>query len=133
MATTPYSVPQRSLADVLRDIFGDLRDIIRAEFRLFASEFAEKANRAVAPLLNIAVGAVFAIFALGFVLLTAMFALSKTIPIWGAALLIGVVSAVLAASLVGAGRASLKNLDPVPRKTIRNVQQDVQTVKESVQ
>lgn len=121
---------QRTVADVLQDIVANIQQIIRDEFRLAQVELKEKGARASRPAGMLAIGASLGLYALGFTLLAAMFALSIVMPHWLAALLLALFLGVSAVALVSAGLGALKRIDPVPGKTVQTVKENVQWVKE---
>jgi membrane protein len=121
---------QRSVSDVLQDIIGNLQQIVRDEFRLAKVEVEGKARRAARPASILAAGAVLGLYGLGFLLLAAVYGLSLVIAPWLAALLVGAVLALVAAILVGSGRSRLKQIDPVPEKTVQSMKENVQWTKE---
>jgi membrane protein len=121
---------QRSVSDVLQDIIGNLQQIVRDEFRLAKVEVEGKARRAARPASILAAGAVLGLYGLGFLLLAAVYGLSLVIAPWLAALLVGAVLAIVAAILVGSGRSRLKQVDPVPEKTVQSMKENVQWTKE---
>lgn len=123
---------QRSVSDVLQDIVGNLQQIIRNEFRLARVEVKEKVERAKQPATILASGAVIGLYGLGFLLLALVYALSIVMPPWLAALLVGVVLAIAAAILVAFGRNALKQVDPIPEKTVRTMKENVQWAKEQI-
>ncbi|MGB2668316.1 MAG: phage holin family protein [Candidatus Acidiferrum sp.] len=123
---------QRSVSDVLQDIVGNLQQIIRNEFRLAQVEIKEKAAHAKQPATILASGVVIGLYGFGFLLLALVYALSLVIAPWLAALLVGVVLAIAAAILVASGRNALKQVDPVPEKTVQTVKENVQWAKEQI-
>jgi len=123
-------VPQRSVADLLQDIIGNLQQIIRSEFRLAKVELKEKAQRAAKPVSSLATGIVLALYGLGFLFLAAVYALDLVIPAWAAALIVGGFLAIIGSLLISAGRNNLKQIDPVPQKTVETVKENVQWAKE---
>lgn len=123
---------QRTVFDVLQDIVSNLQEIIRSEFRLAKVELKEKAQRAAKPAAVMGVGAVVAFYGVGFVLLAAVYALSLVIPLWAAALIVGVVLAIIGGALLSFSRKALKEIDPVPEKTVQTVKENVQWTKDRI-
>jgi membrane protein len=120
------SQSQRSVADVLQDIVDNLQLIIRDEFRLARAEVEGKAHRAARPASILAAGTVLGLYGLGFLLLAAVYGLSLVIAPWLAALLIGAVLAIVAAIVISSGRNRLRQIDPVPEKTVQSMKENVQ-------
>lgn len=123
---------QRTVFDVLQDIVSNLQEIIRSEFRLAKVELKEKAQRAAKPAAVMGVGAVVAFYGVGFVLLAAVYALSLVIALWAAALIVGVVLAIIGGALLSFSRKALKEIDPVPEKTVQTVKENVQWTKDRI-
>jgi uncharacterized membrane protein YqjE len=121
---------QRSFSDVLQDIVGNIQQIIRAEVRLAQVEIKEKANRASKPLSVLLTGAILGLYGLGFLLLAAIYGLSLVLPAWAAALIVGVVMTIIAGGLVASGLTRLREINPVPEKTVQTMKENAQWAKE---
>lgn len=117
---------QRSVPEVLHDILGNVQEIVRSEFRLSAAEVLDEANRAAKPVATLGTGIVFAIYALGFLLLATVYALSTVMAPWLAALLVTALAGLPAVVLIYSGGERLKRVRVVPEKTIANVKETVQ-------
>lgn len=128
MGATP--VPQRSLADILQDILQNLQQIVRAEFRLARVELKEKAQSAAKPASTLATGVVLSLYGLGFLFLAAIYALDRVIPTWASALVVGGLLAIIGFILISGGRQKLKQINPVPQKTVETVKENVQWAKD---
>jgi Putative Actinobacterial Holin-X, holin superfamily III len=123
---------QRSIPTVLQDIFHNLQDIIRSEFRLAKTELKEEAGRAARPIATFATGLVLGVYAIGLFLLASVYGLSMVMRPWLAALLIaGVVAGIAGALLTSAGK-ELKRFNPTPEKTIQSVQENLQWAKHPI-
>jgi uncharacterized membrane protein YqjE len=70
----------KSFGDALRDAANNIGEIIRSEIRLAKIEVRETASRAISPVQMLLAGAVLGIYALGFMLLTILFALRIILP-----------------------------------------------------
>jgi uncharacterized membrane protein YqjE len=117
---------QRTVPEVLQDIVGNIQEIIRSEFRLGTAEIKEEAARAAKPMTTVGAGIIFGVYALGFLFLAIVYALSTVVAPWLAALIVTGVAALMAAVLVASGRGQLKRVKVVPQKTIANVKENVQ-------
>ena len=117
---------QRTVPEVLQDIVGNIQEIIRSEFRLGTAEIKEEAAMAAKPVATVGAGIIFGVYALGFLFLAIVYALSTVIAPWIAALIVTGVAALLAAVLVASGRGQLKRVKVVPKKTIATVKENVQ-------
>lgn len=123
---------QRSFSDVLQDIVGNIQQIIRAEVRLAQVEIKEKANQASKPAGVLDPGIVLGLYGLGFLLLAAVYGLSLALPAWLAALIVGVVMAIIAGGLVASGLTKLRNTNSAPEKTAQTMKENVEWAKEQI-
>lgn len=130
MSTAPQ--PQRRVSDVLQDIVGNVQQIIRSEVVLAKVEIKEKAQRASKPAAVLATGTVLGLYGLGFLLLAAVHALSLVVAAWLAALIVGGVLAIGGGILVGKSRQALREIDPIPKKTVETVKENVQWAKDRI-
>ncbi|MBI2816055.1 MAG: phage holin family protein [Acidobacteria bacterium] len=120
---------ERTVPDALQAIVGNVQEIFRSEVRLAQTELKEKAVKAGKATAILGAGIVLGIYALGFLLLTMMFALSAAIPAWAAALCVCVLAGIIAAVCVSAGRKELKRVSPKPERTIETMKENVEWVK----
>ena len=119
-------IPDRSFADVLHDIAGNIQEIVRAEVRLAKAEISEETRKARPAGLALSAGAVCGLCAIVFALLAAVYGLSTVMPNWAAALVVSVTSGALAALATRTGLAQFSRLDPTPDKTIRSLKENVE-------
>ena len=75
----------RTVSNVLQDIVGNVQEIVRSEVRLAKTEFREEAIKAKSSGVFFGAGALTGIYALGFLLLGVVYALSTVIPNWATA------------------------------------------------
>jgi uncharacterized membrane protein YqjE len=115
----------RSFADVLQDIVGNVQEIVRSEVRLAKAEFSEEARKAKPAALWMVIGAVFGIGAVMVGLFAGVYALSTVMPNWAAALVVSVASGAIAALAARTGLMQVKRIDPTPDKTIRSLKENV--------
>jgi hypothetical protein len=120
----------RSVSDVLQDILGNLQDIVRSEVRLAKAEFKTEAGHAARSARPLIAGAVLCLYAGGLLLLALVHGLSLLLPAWTAALLVGILVSLLAATLICMGQARLREVNPKPKKTIETTKEDVQWLKD---
>ena len=93
---TYMAAKDRSLSDILQDTIRNVQEIVRSEVRLAQIEIWEEVAKAKSSTLLLGAGAVTAIFAVLFLLLTAVYALALVMPSWAAALIVGAALAVVA-------------------------------------
>jgi hypothetical protein len=123
---------QRSVPEVLQDIVGNLQDIIRSEFRLAKTEITEEASKAARPAAAFGMGLISGIYGIGFMLLAAVYGLSTVMPAWLAALLVGIILAIVAGAFLGSGREKLKRINLSPDKAIKSLEENVEWSKHQI-
>lgn len=123
---------QRSVPEVLQDIVANLQEIIRSEFRLATTEIKEEGARTFKTVATFGAGIVFAIYALGFLLLTIVYALNTVVAPWLAALLVTVLVGLPGIVFINLGRERLKQVNLMPDKTIASVKENVQWAKNQI-
>ncbi len=121
---------ERSVSEVLQDIFGNLQDIVRSEVRLAKVEFKTEASQAASAGKPLIAGMVMGTYAGALLLLALVYGLSLVMPPWMAALSVGVLVSLMAAILIGIGRARLRVVHPTPEKTIQSMKENVQWLKD---
>ena len=128
-----FEADQRPIGTVLNDAINQLTRLVRGEVALAKAEVAQNL-RAAGLGVGLLVGAVvLSLVALQVLAAAAVAALAETGmgPGW-AALIVGVVILAVAVVLALRGLASLKPENLAPTRTVRNVQADAQTIKETV-
>ena len=130
MSTAPQL--QRKVSDVLRDIAANIQQIIRSEVVLAKVEVKETAQKASKPAAVLAAGTLLGLYGLGFLLLAAVYGLSLVMAPWLAALVVGAVLATVGGILVAKSRTALKQIKPVPTKTVQTVRENVQWAKDRI-
>jgi hypothetical protein len=123
------AIDTRSSAEVVQDLLENVQEILRSEVRLAKAEITQEAKKAGQSAAISAGGAVLAIFALGLLLWTAVYALSLTLPLWAATMIIGVLVGIAAGALLAAGRARMKQVHAKPETTLQSVKENVQWLK----
>ena len=118
--------PERAISDVLRDILRNLQEIVRAEVRLAKAEIRDDARKTAASAACLVAGIVGALSAWALLLWTIAFALSTRMPMWAATLSIAVVLAVAASVLIAGGLRRLKQVHPMPERTIASIKENVE-------
>lgn len=117
---------ERSLTEVLQDIVRNLQQIVRSEVELAKTEIRDEISKTKTSLALLAAGAVVGIFAFLFLLVTLVEALALVIPGWAAALIVGVVLAVIAAVLYSGGVKRFKQVHAKPERTVETIRENVE-------
>lgn len=118
---------QRPLSEVLKDIIGNVQDIVRSEVRLAKAELREEASRSLNGAKLLGIGAGLGFFAAAFVLTAVALVLSRVMPAWAATLLLGAVLGAAGWSMMAKGREKLTV--PRPQRTIHNLKENVEWMK----
>ncbi|MBV8843678.1 MAG: phage holin family protein [Bryobacterales bacterium] len=124
------SANERSFSDVFQDIVRNVQEIVRSEVRLAKTEIRDEAAKAKSAGLLIGAGAVTAIFAAFFLLLTIVYLLSLIMPNWAAALIVGVALAIVAGVTLNTGLKRFKKIHPTPERTVETLKENVEWVKQ---
>jgi hypothetical protein len=119
----------------LKDLFGDLTESIttlfRKEIQLARAETSEKVTQLAVAIGAIAGGAVLALAALIVLLQALVIAITEAgVPAGWAALIVGVVVAIIAYVLIHKGTNDLKGSSLAPSRTMDSLRRDTQVVKE---
>jgi uncharacterized membrane protein YqjE len=120
----------RSISSVLHDIVQNMQDIVRSQLRLARIELGEEIAKAKTAGILLAMGAVSGALAVLFALLAAVFALSRVMPDWAAALIVAGVIGIVGGVMFSAGRRRLREVHPIPGDTVETVKEDVQWAKQ---
>ncbi len=118
---------ERSAADVVRDIIANVQEMVRSEVKLAKAEFREETKKTISGIKKIAIAALTGLFALGFVLWSVAMLLARIMPECAATLLVGVVLGAVAGVLYSQASGELQL--PVPEKTIENLKENVEWMK----
>jgi uncharacterized membrane protein YqjE len=118
------------LSEMVSGVVENLQNIVRYEVQLAKTELTDEAKTAGKGIAMLAVGALVGFYAVGLFLLTAVWALATQVDRWLAALIVGVVVAVVAGILAMIGKKQLEEFNPKPEQTIESVKEDIEWVKQ---
>ncbi len=119
----------RPLANILDDAIRNVQEIIRAEVRLAKTEIKEEVLKTRTALALLITGACTTLYAVGFLLLTIVYALEKVLAPWLAGFIVALALGTGAAILIGIGRTRLSRVEPKPDKTIQTMKENIEWVK----
>ena len=122
----------RTMSEVLQDIVANVQEIVRSEFRLAKVEIHEETTKAVRSSIPLVMGVLLSLYALGFILLAVVHALSLVVDAWLAALIVGFGVLVISMILVSVGRKRFKQVKVLPEKTVVTVKENVQWAKHQI-
>jgi drug/metabolite transporter (DMT)-like permease len=108
--------------------------LVRQEIQLALAEMTEKISRLTTNLISVIAGGFVAyVGALAIVaaLILALHELADVSP-WVSALIVGAVLAIAGYAMLSRGLKELKQVDLAPRRTVENIKEDVQAIKDDV-
>ena len=120
----------RSLGELFSELAQETTTLVRHEVNLAKVEMGEKASRAGKHVGFLAAGGAVAYAGLLAVLAGVIFLLDAVMPLWLAALLVGLVVAVVGYLLVRRGLDAFKREDFAPRQTMETLKEDQQWAKD---
>jgi|SRR6185295_12904440 len=124
--------PERSIGDIVANLFHQTTTLIRNEGQLARAELSEKLEKLIGAAIIVGAGAMLLLPALVILLEAAVAGLIQGgMRPATAALIIGGATLLLGVALLFAGLGRLKAINLVPDKTLRQLQQDVAVAKES--
>lgn len=122
-----------SLGDLFGKLSRELGMLVRQEMELAKTELSEKASRATRSGAMVGMGGAMAhAGALG-IMAGIVLLLGLVIPLWAAALLVGVVVAGIGYGIIQTNLKTLKHIDPTPRQTLQTLKEDALWAKQQAQ
>jgi uncharacterized membrane protein YqjE len=122
----------REIVDEIAGIADDLRQMLATEVDLAKAEVREQLQLAVRVAVWGGVAAVAALLTLGWLALTATYALDVALPLWLSAALVAAALALVAAICAIAMRSKLRQVNIMPERTVRSVKEDVVWAKQQL-
>jgi putative superfamily III holin-X len=126
---------ERSVAELFGQLSQDMTMLVRQEVQLARSEMSEKLSRLTSNLVAVIAGGFVAYvgaLALVAALILALNDLASISP-WVSALIVGAVLAIAGYAMLRRGLGDLKRVDLAPRRTVENIKDDVQAIRNDVQ
>lgn len=127
--TEIHSATEHSMGEIIRDLISDVQHIVRAEMRLAKAEVKEKAQQAGQAGGMFGGAAVCGLFAGACLVVTCIAALALAMPVWLAALIMAVCLGCAAWAMFLGGRNRMKQVNPVPERTVESLKEDVEWAK----
>ena len=121
---------ERTIADVLGDIVGNIQQIVRAEMRLAKAELRDDLVKVKSAAVLFACGAIAGVVGIAFIFLAMVYALATVVAPWAAALIVGAGAAVIAGVCVLTAGKTLKDVG-LPQ-TAETIEEDIQWAKTRV-
>ena len=123
------TIGERSTGEIMQDVVRDLGEVVRGEVRLAKAEVAETARNAGKAGGFMGGAAVCGLMGLAALVLAGIAGLALVMPLWAAALIMGVLLVCIAGAMYAGGRAKLKEVHAVPEKTVQTIKDDVEWAK----
>lgn len=120
----------RSIGDVLSDLFHDGSELIRQEIELAKTEMRENVSSFMRDGIGIAVGGAMALVGLLALVAAAILALGLVMPYWASALIIGGALMIIGMIVVMANVQGMKKNGLAPKKTMETIREDARMVRE---
>lgn len=122
-----------TVAQLVQQVTEESSRLVRTELKLAQAEMTAKAKTAGIGLGAFGAAGILALYGIGCLILTGVYALSLVLPTWAAALIVGVIvlAAAGVAALVGKKKVAAAT-PPVPEHAVENVKADVAEIKERV-
>jgi hypothetical protein len=126
---------ERGVAELFGQLSQDMTMLVRQEVQLARAEMSEKVSRLTANLVSVVAGGFVAYvgtLALVAALILALNDLASISP-WVSALIVGAVFAIAGYAMLRRGLGEIKRVDLAPRRTVENIKDDVQAIRNDVQ
>jgi fatty acid desaturase len=124
---------ERPISRIIEDILRHVGEIIRSEVRLVQTEIRQDFCDVKKAGSYLAAAGVACMFALGFLLLAAVYGLSTIMPPWLAAIAVGVVVGIVGVALLTKGLHLLKDTSMTPDRTIQSLEDNLKWFKKHVE
>lgn len=118
------------VSSIVRDVLHDVSRIIRAEIQLARTELSEKGARAGRAAAVLAAAAVTGLLAVACFVTTCIAAMTLIMPLWLAALFMGILLSLASGGAYAMGRSRLEQVDLKPEQTVETLKEDVQWAKQ---
>ena len=115
---------EKSLGELFAELSRETSTLVRQEVALARTELSQTASKAGRNVAFLAMGGAIAYAGFLVLLATAVIVLMNVIPLWAAALVVGLVVAVIGYFLVQKGLTALREMDLTPHETIESLRED---------
>ena len=122
----------KPLGDLFSDLASDMSNLVRQEVNLAKLEVTQKAKYLGRNVGYLVVGGAVAYAGMLAVIAAIIMLLDQYMPAWGAALLVGVVVALIAWLMIGKAMSALQQADLTPRETVETLKEDATWMKQQI-
>jgi len=123
----------RPFSRILQEIVDHLTEIVRSELRLAKTEIRQDVTTIAKASAFVAAAGLLLFYALGFILLAAVYGLATVLAPWLSALIVGVGVGIVGAILFQIGRTRIRGASLKPDETIKSVQENVTSMKKQIE
>lgn len=123
---------ERPLGELFSDLVNETTTLVRNEVALARVEFTQKATIVGRNVGSLVVGGAIGYAALLAFCAAVILLLDRWMPAWLAALIVGVVVAVISWVLISKAITTLRNVDLTPHETVESVKEDAQWIKDQI-
>ena len=128
------TTPDRSLADLARQLSLQTTELVRHEVELAKAELRVKGKRAGVGGAMFGGAGALGFYALGALTAAIIAGIAEALPVWAAALIVAAVYGAAAGILALRGRSKVQQATPpVPEQTVQSVKEDVRYTKQRAQ
>jgi hypothetical protein len=114
---------------IVQDVMRDVGEVVRGEVRLAKAEMSEKVSQASKSGVMFGGAALCGVMGFGALVFAAIVGLTMFVSTGVAATIVGVFLLCIAGAMFLAGRAKLKDVTPVPERTVQTLKDDVEWAK----
>jgi len=125
---------ERSLGELFGQLSQDMSLLFRQEIQLARAEMSEKISRLTSNLISVLAGGFVAYVGALAIVAALILMLNQVVGIspWVSALIVGAVFALGGYLMLSRGLKELRRVDLAPRRTVENIKEDVQAIKDDV-
>jgi Flp pilus assembly protein TadB len=120
-----------STGELITQLAAQTERLVRDEIRLAQKEFQQSIKHAGIGAGLFSVAGAFAVFGVATLIAAAVAALALVLPVWAAALIVGVVLLAVGGVAALTGKRQVQEASPVPQQTVANVKEDIHEVKDA--
>jgi tetrahydromethanopterin S-methyltransferase subunit G len=127
-----HTTDERPLSDLFNELAQDARHLVQQEVELAKVEITQKGAKIGQDVGLMTAGAVLGYTGFVFILAAIVFVMATFMPLWLAALIMGVIATVVGVFLVERGRQDLGRRNLMPRQTVQTLKENAQWAREQV-
>jgi hypothetical protein len=127
-----HTTDERPLSDLFNELAQDARHLIQQEVELAKVEMRQKTSKIGQDVGMLTAGGILAYTGFVFILAAIVFTMATFMPLWLAALIIGVIVLIVGVFLVERGRQDLARRDLMPRQTVQTLRENAEWAREQV-